>query len=438
MKEKDKHIAEQGEIIVTLHTEQNANQILSLSEQEKIMDQWLFERLEHLLPFLMKKHNVDMWVTIGKEYKEDPLGKTFFPSAIDSSRRLTILAFVKDIHSDEIKRFVISSNKNFEPYYSCFPLRDSEDSFTGLKRLVDKYDPESIAINTSLHYAFCDGLSHSNYEELVKVLGKRHNEKLMSSESIAIDWFQTRTESELNSYKTLEGITKEIVKQTFTNELIKPHVTSTKEIVGWIRQYVRDLGLKTSFYPTVDIQRKDGSSDRLEDVIRPGDILHLDFGIEYLGLCTDTQQLAYVLRDNEKEPPAGLINALSEANKFEDFFFEESKVGMTGNEVFLSVLKKAKLNHMDAMLYSHPIGYHCHGAGPIIGLYDKQEYIPVRGELRIENNTCYALEFNIRHFIPEWNKTVPIYLEETVCFIEGKMQFFTGRQTEFYLIEPKW
>ncbi|MBN3555443.1 M24 family metallopeptidase [Fictibacillus nanhaiensis] len=422
---------------MTLHTEQNAIQILSMSEQEKIMDQWLYERLEHLLPLLMKKHNVDMWVTIGKEYNEDPIGRTFFPSAIDSSRRITIFAFVKENHSDKISRYVISSNKNFEPFYSCYPLQANEESFDGLMRLVDKFDPESIAVNSSLHYAFCDGLIHSNYEKLVKVLGTQHAKKLISSENIAIDWLQTRTESELDWYKTLEGITKEIVRKTFTNELIIPHKTSTQDVVGWIRQYVRDLGLKTSFYPTVDIQRKGGSSDRLEGVILPGDILHLDFGIEYLGLSTDTQQLAYVLKDDEIEPPAGLKNALSEANKFEDFFFEESREGMSGNEVFLSVLKKAKLNHIDAMLYSHPIGYHCHGAGPIIGLYDKQEYIPVLGELRMENNTCYALEFNIRHFIPEWNKAVPIYLEETVCFKEGKMQFLTGRQTEFYLIEPK-
>ncbi|MQR96301.1 M24 family metallopeptidase [Fictibacillus phosphorivorans] len=423
---------------MTLRTEKNTVQILSLLEQEKIMDQWLFDRLEQLLPLLMKKHNVEMWITIGKEYNEDPIGKTFFPSAIDSSRRLTIFAFVKENHSDKINRYVISSNKTFEPFYSCYPLQVNEDPFDGLMRLIEKFNPESIAVNSSLHYAFCDGLSHSNYEKLQKVLGTQHAKKLVSSENIAIDWLQTRTESELHWYRKLEGITKEIVKQTFTNELVIPHKTSTQDLVRWIRQHVTDLGLKTSFYPTVDIQRQDGSSDRLESVILPGDIIHLDFGIEYLGLCTDTQQLAYVLKENEIEPPKGLRNALSTANEFEDLFFKESKEGMSGNEIFLNVLTKAKQNHMDAMLYSHPIGYFCHGAGPIIGLYDKQEYIPIRGELRMENNTCYALEFNIKHFIPEWNKAVPIYLEETVCFKEGKMQFFAGRQTEFYLIKPKW
>ncbi|MET3728512.1 Xaa-Pro aminopeptidase [Fictibacillus halophilus] len=423
---------------MTLHTEKNSVKILSLYEQEKIMDQWLLERLQQLLPLLMKKHNVDMWITIGKEYNEDPLGKTFFPSAIDSSRRQTIFAFVIDKHCDEIKRYVISSNKKFEPFYICFPLQIGEDSFTGLKRLVEEFDPDSIAVNTSLNYAFCDGLSHSNYERIKKVLGQQHLPKLISSENLAIDWLQSRTESELDMYKELEEITKKIVKQAFTNELITPHKSSTQDIVEWIRQRVRDLGLKTSFYPTVDIQRKDGSSDRMEGTILPGDILHLDFGIEYLGLCTDTQQLAYVLSRNEKEPPSGLKNALKAANTFEDLFFEICKEGMSGNDIFLNVLKKAKQNHLDAMLYSHPIGYHCHGAGPIIGLYDKQESIPVRGELKIENNTCYALEFNIRHFIPEWNKVVPIYLEETVCFKEGMMRYFTGRQSDFYIIDPRW
>ncbi len=421
-----------------IHTRENLVHlnIKSLAERQRITNEWLLTRLQRLLPVLMKKHKTDMWVTIGKEYHEDPLGITFFPSAIDSSRRLTIFAFIKEKQSEEIKRYVISSNKQFEPFYSCYPAQKGEDSLAVLRRIMDKYKPQNIAINTSAHYSFCDGLSHSIYEQLKSSIGKAHSSNLVTSESLAIDWLQTRISGEIETYKELTEITKEIVKQSFSNVKITPNVTSTHDIVAWINQRVLDLGLKTSFYPTVDIQRKDGSADRIEGTILPGDILHLDFGIQYLGLCTDTQQLAYVLKPDETEVPNELKQAMKIANSFEDIIFNTCAAGMSGNDIFQKVMKKAAEHDIPAMLYSHPIGYHCHGAGPLIGLYDKQESIPVRGDLPIEENTCYALEFNIRHFIQDWNKDIPIYLEEMVCFKDNKMQYLTRRQTEFYLIHP--
>ncbi|WNB93885.1 M24 family metallopeptidase [Bacillus sp. NEB1478] len=407
--------------------------ILTLAERDKLKDQWLLNRLQLLLPSLMQKHGLDMWITIGREYNEDPIGLTFFPSAIDSSRRLTIFVFVKD-KKGEINRFVIHPNKEFEPFYTCFPIKTGESAFEALREIMDSYSPDNIAVNKSSHYAFCDGLSHSFYETLLNTIGRVHAKKIISSESIALDWLQLRTESELDKYKDLANITQSIVKMTLSKEVIKPHVTTTNDVVSWIRQKVLDLGLKTSFYPTVDIQRKHAEADRITGTILPGDIVHLDFGIEYLGLCTDTQQLAYVLQPNETDIPEGLNKALQIGNDFEDLFFETCKTGMSGNQLFKNVMKKAEDKGIKAMLYSHPIGSHCHAAGPIIGLYDKQEEVPVKGELTIQNNTCYALEFNIRTYISEWQQDIPIYLEESVCFKGDKMHYLTERQTSFHII----
>lgn len=408
--------------------------IKSLIEQDKITDEWLLTRLEYLLPLLMDKHKVDMWVTIGREYHEDPIAITFFPSSIDSSRRITIFVFVREKGTGSVKRIVISSNKQFEPFYICCSGTKGEGPFDLLRKLMDTYQPDQIAVNHSAHFSFCDGLSHSYFKTLTDTIGKEYTSKLVSSAPLAIDWLQFRTDFELDAYKELASLTREIAKQTLSNQVITPNQTTTRDVVNWIRQKTFNLGLKTSFYPTVDIQRKGSSADRIEDTILAGDIVHLDFGIEYLGLCTDTQQLAYVLIPEEKEAPEGLQKALLTANKFEDIVFESIRSGMTGNEVFEDVMRKALDQGMSPMLYSHPIGYHCHAAGPIIGLFDKQESIPIRGELKILNNTCYALEFNIRQFIPEWNKDIPIYLEESVCLIDNRMQYLTKRQTEFHLI----
>jgi hypothetical protein len=408
--------------------------IKPIIERERITDKWLLSRLQNLLPPLMKKHEMEMWITIGREYNEDPISTTLFPSAINSSRRLTVFVFVKELEKDHVNRYVISSNKEFEPYYTCYPCKSGDSPFHAIREIMDTYHPKKIAINKSAHFAFCDGLSETYYETLIDTIGIPHTDKLISSEMLAADWLQLRTVSEIEMYQELVMITKSIVKSALSNEVIVPNETTTKNVVHWIRQKVMDLGLQTSFYPTVDIQRKDASADRVIGTILHGDIIHIDFGIQYLGLCTDTQQLAYVLHPYEKEVPQGLQHALVIGNQFEDLFFESCRLGMTGNQIFNEVIKKAESIGIFAMLYSHPIGYHCHGAGPIIGLYDKQEDIPVRGELSIQNNTCYAMEFNIRCYIPEWNQEIPIYLEETVCFKEEKMVYLAGRQTKFHII----
>jgi hypothetical protein len=422
---------------VAIQIDQKPYKIKSLIERDKITDEWLLTRLEVLLPILMNKHNFDMWITLGREYHEDPVAITLFPSSIDSSRRLTIFVFVREKDTGKVKRLVISSNKQFERYYTCCIGKKGEGPFDLLRKLMDTYQPDQIAVNHSPHFSFCDGLTHSYYQTMTDTIGKDYSSKLVSSAPLAVDWLQFRIDSELAAYKELATITRLIAKQALSDQVISPNQTTSREVVEWIRQKTFDLGLKTSFYPTVDIQRKGSSADRIEDTILPGDIVHLDFGIEYLGLCSDTQQLAYVLHPDENEIPEGLRNALITANKFEDIVFDSFKSGMTGNEVFEEVMERAFDCGISPMLYSHPIGYHCHAAGPLIGLFDKQEPIPVRGELQILNNTCYALEFNIRQFIPEWNKDIPIYLEESVCFKDDKLYYLTDRQTEFYVISSR-
>jgi Xaa-Pro aminopeptidase len=422
---------------VPIDTDLKSFTIKPLIEREKTTDDWLLVRLEVLLPALMNKHKFDMWITIGREYNEDPVSMTLFPSSIDSSRRLTIFVFVREKDTGNVKRIVLSSSKQFEPFYTCYSGSKGEGPFDVLRKLMDTYNPNQIAINYSPHFSFCDGLSRSFYQKLSDSIGKDYSSRLVSSAPLAIDWLQLRTDSELAAYKELAAITREIVKQALSDKVISPNQTTTHDVVTWIRQKVSDLGLKTSFYPTVDIQRKGSSADRIEDTILPGDIVHLDFGIEYLGLCTDTQQLAYVLHPGENEVPEGLLQALRTANKFEDIVFKTFSSGKTGNEVFEEVMCRASACGISSMLYSHPIGYHCHAAGPLIGLFDKQEPIPVRGELPILNSTCFALEFNIRQFIPEWNKDVPIYLEESVCFRDNNLHYLTKRQTDFFIINSR-
>lgn len=408
------------------------NNILPLQVRDQMQDQWLQRRLATILPAIMAKHQMDMWVIIGREYQEDPIMETLFPAAIDSSRRLTIIVFV--LNEDQtVDRLVIHTNPDFEPFYRPVWEPAKEDQWGCLARIVSEKKPKHIGVNVSAHYSFCDGLTHSYFTKLLEVLEASQASAVMSAERVALDWLQLRTDEELIAYPAIAEITRNLAQEALSNQVIHPGITRTTDVVRWIRQRVNDLGIRTSFYPTVDVIRK--GCGKLEDVIiDPGDVIHLDFGIHYLGLATDTQQLAYVLKMNEHDAPIGLQNAMQTANRLEDIMCENFQEGKTGNEIFTACIKQAEAEGIKAMIYSHPIGTHCHAAGPLIGLYDKQEAIPVKGELTIQNNTCYAMEFNIRQHIPEWNEEIPIYLEESIAFVDDKVHFLAKRQTDFYLI----
>ncbi|GGP07795.1 M24 family metallopeptidase [Oceanobacillus neutriphilus] len=408
--------------------------ILALKKREEIRDGWLDDRLDTILPEAMEKAGIPFWIVAAKEYNEDPVIHSLTPSGHDSSGRISIFVFV--LNGSRVEKYLIGApHPVLSKHYKFIWNRTKETQWECLKRLVEEKAPLQIGINQSEHIAVADGLTHSMYERLSSELGHEWSSKFVSAEHLVIHWFLKRSKDEMTAYPIIADLTNNLAKTAISNEVIYPGITTTTDVVDWIRQKVLDLGLKTSFYPTIDVQRKDSKIDRLfETIIMPGDIVHLDFGIEYLGLSTDTQQLAYVLKQGENKAPKGLEDAFNQALLMEDIVMDEMKPGKTGNEVFKASIAKAKENNLDAMLYSHPVGVHCHEAGPSIGMFDQQKEIPFRGELDIVEDSAYALEFNIRAHIPEWDHKTFIYLEQPIAVYKESADYLTPRQECFYLI----
>jgi Xaa-Pro aminopeptidase len=220
-------------------------------------------------------------------------------------------------------------------------------------------------------------------------------------------------------------------------------VTTTQEVVWWYRDRIRELGLVTWFHPTVDVQREDPDNfDHLRtftkrpdgQVILPGDLIHVDFGITYLGLNTDTQENAYVLKAGETEAPAYLLAAHKQALRLMDIFTDNFETGKTGNEILLKSRTEAIAEGIKPSIYTHPIGYYGHSAGPTIGMWDQQEGVPVRGDYPLYPNTCYAIELNAGIFLKEWNKEIRMMMEEDACFDGKSVHYINGRQKELFLI----
>ena len=204
------------------------------------------------------------------------------------------------------------------------------------------------------------------------------------------------------------------------------------------------MGLTTWFHPTVDLQRSDNaefnflsafSKSKDNNVIQRGDLLHVDFGITYLGLNTDTQQHAYVLKVEESDAPAELQNALAVGNQLQDILTEQFVIGRTGNEILLDALNNAKSVGIKPQIYTHPIGYYGHGSGPTIGMWDKQQGVPINGDYPLYKNTAYSIELNAKVYIKSWEKEVAIMLEEDAFFDGEQCEYMDPRQTKLILIK---
>lgn len=410
--------------------------ILPLREQARITKGWMVHRLNTILPELMNREGFDMWIVDVREYNEGPLVMTLLPEPMLTARRRTILVFT--LRGDGTVERLILARPGLDVYdvYRDEWKRDQETQWEALKRVVSERDPKAIAINCSEVHQFADDLTYTEQKQLMAALGPEYAARTSWAEGLVVGWLERRSPIELEAYPGIQHIAYGIIAEAFSSRVIHPGVTTCNDVVWWMRQRTQDLGLRCWFQPSVRAQRK-GLAGRVDGdaVIVQGDSLHCDFGLHYLGLATDTQQQAYVLRHGEADAPQGLKDALATCNRLQDILAENMIAGRTGNEILAASLAQARGESINATIYTHPIGFHGHAAGPYIGLGDNQIKVPGTGEYRLFDDTCYSFELNILRYVPEWGQDVRIALETDVAFTGGTVHYLGGRQTRLHLVQ---
>jgi Xaa-Pro aminopeptidase len=415
--------------------------ILPLEQRAKVEDRWLKERLDTLVPMLMRRDGVDMWILIAGEYNEDPVAETMLPATWLSARRRTILVFYDRGPQQGVERLTLARYPVGD-FAAVWDPDKQKDQWGRLAEIVAERDPKKIALNSSEEFPLADGLTASHQKALTRALGPKYSSRFVSHDRLGLGWLETRIPAEIVTYPTISRITHAIINEGFSERVITPGATTSDDVVWWFRNRIAQLGLNTWFHPSVAIQRNDGGSfsvqqmgHRGDTVIQPGDMLHVDIGIDYLGLKTDIQRLAYVLRPGETQPPKGLRDGLAAMNKVKDATVAELKAGRGGNQVLAAARKRIEAQDIEGSIYSHPIGYHGHGAGPWIGSWEDQSGVAHRGGYPIHPNTAWSIELNAMHKVPEWGNQKVRFMYEENGFYDGKgFRFFDGSQDEFILI----
>jgi Xaa-Pro aminopeptidase len=409
--------------------------ILDMRARATVENRILKERLDTIVPAIMRERGIDMWILVARENFEDPVVKTMLDAESLAARRRTILVFYDPGAGKPVERLTVSRyglGGLFSPSWD--PTRQP-DQWARLAEIVRERSPRRIAINSSRLTAYADGMTLSAWEEMTAAFGPELSQRLVRDEVLPVRWLETRSPTEIALYPGIVRTAHAIIGEAFSPAVITPGKTTAADVVWWMRQKFTDLGLQTWFHPSIAISRA-GVKQPLEGdaVIQPGDLLWTDFGITYLRLNTDTQQNAYVLRVGETAAPAGLTAGLRASNRVQDALTGSFRTGLTGNALLVQARTKALANSLRPTIYSHPIGYHGHGAGPSIGFWDNQSGDP-RGDLPVAPNTAWSIELSATASVPEWGGQEIAFKTEEDAFFDGlTLRYLDGRQTELYLI----
>ncbi len=438
-----------GSLPPTGASAQSAPTVLPLRERAALVDRWLEIRFETVLPEIMRREGVDLWIVAAREYNEDPVIRTMLPYTWLAARRRTVLLFHDRGGDEGVERLAVA-RYDIGGIPGAWDPENEPDQWARVAELVRERDPRVIGVNRSEDFGLADGLTATEDEALREALGPELASRVRSAETLAIAWLETRTPAEMAVYPGVVRIARSIIAEGLSERAIQPGVTTTRDLSWWYREQIRELKLQTWFQPGVSVQRRAGamfggdggergdfSGSPPPDTILPGDLIHVDFGITYLRLNTDTQMHAYVLLPGETDAPAGLREAFSTGNRLQDILTDEFVAGRTGNEILRRALARAESEGIRASIYTHPIGFHGHAAGPTIGLWDRQEGVPGKGDYPLFPMTAHSIELNARVEIPEWDgQEVRIALEEDAIF-DGETTRYIDPRMERLLLVPR-
>lgn len=417
--------------------------IPDLRERASLYNGWLKERFETVLPAVMRREGIDMWIVVCREHAEDPVYPALAPYPNMFAWRLTMLVFFDRGPASCVERLSVNPygsgdfNREMADLYAPGWTERPEEPWARLARLVRERDPKRIAVDESAVFAFADGLTATLKKDLAAALGPRLAARLVSAERLAVGWLETRTEAEIGFYGRLAAVNRAVAAEALSAAAIRPGVTTLADLSWWTRRRFAELGVEPWFQPSFYIVRRAGgpADESLRRTILPGDLVRCDIGFSCLGMTTDIQEAAYVPRPGETEAPAGLREAMRRGNRLQDILVAEFAEGRTGNEVLAAALAKGRAEGLRPRIYSHPLNYYGHGAGTRIGLGDMQDGVPGAGDYPLHANTCWAVELSVGAAVPEWGEQeISFALEQSAVFTAGGVVFPAGRQTEIRLV----
>ena len=415
--------------------------LLTVREQQTLRETWLKKRLDTMLLPLMRQQKIDMWIVTNEEFHADPVTEYIAPPIPYVGRRDFFI--FADRGGDKLDRIALVRypEEHLKFFYEILnpPGRDIAPT---LKRIVEERSPKTIALNMGGTRGATNGITQDAYKFLSDTLGSDYASRFVSAAPLIVEYMDTRLPEELETYRTAVALTDILTQRAFSNEVITPGKTTVGDVRWWFLQQIYNLGLSTWFQPDLRVQRQNQDPGKTQQflsvaeesmVIQRGDVIHIDCGLNYMGLSTDWQKMGYILRLGEKDVPEGLKKALTNTNRLQDALFTHIKSGAKGFEVYDATMADMKTAGIEAMIYSHSVGNQGHALGASIDFRRPATGAPAEPPFREWSYT--SIELNTSTPVPEWSgQKVTIMMEDDAYLTKEGMKWFRPRQTAFYLI----
>ena len=415
--------------------------LLSVREQQAVRESWLKKRLDTMLLPMMRQQKIEMWIVSNEEFHADPVTEHIAPPLPYVGRRDFFI--FADRGGDKLDRLaLVRYPEEHLKYFFEILNPPGRDIAATLRRVVEERNPKTIALNMGGTRGATNGLTHDAYVFLTETLGQNYASRFVSAAPLIVEYMDTRLPEELEHYRTAVALTDILTQRAFSNEVITPGKTTVGDVRWWFLQQVNNQGLDVWFQPDLRIQRQNQEPGKTQQflsvaeesvVIQRGDVIHIDCGLNYLGLSTDWQKMGYVLRDGEKDAPEGLKKALANTLRLQDALFTHIKPGAKGFDVYDATMADMKKLGIEAMIYSHSVGTQGHALGASIDFRRPTTGAPSEPPFREGSYT--SIELNTSTPVAEWGgQKVTIMMEDDAYLTKDGMKWFRPRQTAFYLI----
>ncbi len=417
--------------------------LLPWSQQLTVREQWLVKRHEMILP-MMRAHGIDMWIVVNEEFHDDPLTQYIAPPRPYAGGR-DYFVFV-DTGDKGLRKIAITgfSEENLKKFFeSPDEPRPAEKV---LPELYEQYKPKKIALSYGARRGVERSITYDTYNLIAEKMGSDAPQHFVPAADLIEDYLDTRIPEEFATYTAMVQLTDSLTRRALSSEVIHPSKTTVGDVRRWLYDQLWENRVGTWFQPDLRVQRKSKKNDTSrgflavaseDTVIERGDVVHLDFGITYMGLNTDWQKMAYVLLPGEKDAPAGLKNAMKNTNTLQDALTHTARPAKLASEVYSQTMDEMKQKGIEAQIYSHPIGNQGHGLGPSIDFRSTQRSdIGATAAKPLRKGAYLSVELNTQTAVPEWDgQKVYIMMEDDAYLTDDGYKFFIPRQEAFYLVK---
>jgi len=395
------------------------------------------KRIDSLLPLAMKAAKIDAWFVICRENNNDPLADHV--GGENAGGTAVFLFFYDETGFHSYAFSPIGESRaldDLDIHDKVIPVERGKSAIAQAVNLVKTKNFEAIAINTSETNSMADGLTYSQYLNVVGLMGEDKS-KLVSSTELVYEWLSIKLPEEIDILRKAARLTADWQKEAY--QRVVPGETTDADIAKFLKNKMKAYGVTDAWSPdqnpNVNSGPDRGHSHATDKVIMPGDVIQIDFGIKvYDRWVSDIQRFAYVLKEGETKAPDDIMHYWESGKAGNRAALAAMKPGVKGVDVDRAQRVLMQKAGSEYVMWStgHPVGYVAHDVGPNLG-GSQSSHVRPASEKKLKAGMTFAFDgFHAWNLKDGGLKTISV--EEMAVVTENGAKYLIEPQEDLILI----